>query len=279
MKINSRFKQTTLLLITYYYIKITVAFLAQSLLQFKNKYECSLMMLKKIKIKILVLILMLFLAKTINSQGVNIPQRTPEQEASKQTEKLQLELNLNSEQRKLVYDINLQYERQRQISNTRSEAMERIKNKNADIQRILTEQQKIQLQNKRFERSSVNVQNLNRNQNNIVNSSSTRSSLQAQPSNENRVITSETDIRKSNSRTSSSQNQPTLQQPKQLENNSIPPTEKRSPKTATNTPTRSNTNSQPIIRTQSNNQPSRSTTTPTNNPSTRSASQSNTNRR
>lgn len=87
-------------------------------------------------------------------ESIVISGRTPEQEASKQTEKLQQELNLTPDQIKQIYDINLRYERQRQVSNTRSEAMERIKNKNADMQRVLSEDQNNRLQNKRYERSS-----------------------------------------------------------------------------------------------------------------------------
>ena len=58
---------------------------------------------------------------------------TPEQEAIKQTEKLQSELKLTDEQAKIVYEINLRYARERQLSNSRSQAMERIRNKNEEI--------------------------------------------------------------------------------------------------------------------------------------------------
>jgi Spy/CpxP family protein refolding chaperone len=96
---------------------------------------------------------------SLNSQdnAVN-PTRTPEQEAIKQTEKLQQELELTPEQAKQIYEINLRYARERQISNTRSEALERMKNKDSDIQRVLNENQYNQLQNKRYERSSINNQ-------------------------------------------------------------------------------------------------------------------------
>jgi len=93
-----------------------------------------------------------------------VPQRTPEQEAAKQTEKLQQELGLTPEQIKQVYEINLKYARERQISNTRSEAVERMKNKNADIQRILTAEQSDRLQTKRYERSAVETASGSRNQ-------------------------------------------------------------------------------------------------------------------
>lgn len=87
-------------------------------------------------------------------ENANMPQRTPEQEATKQTERLQQELNLTPEQTKQLYEINLKYARERRISNTRSAAMERMKNKNADIQNILTPEQNSRLQYKREESAS-----------------------------------------------------------------------------------------------------------------------------
>jgi hypothetical protein len=78
---------------------------------------------------------------------------TPEYEATKQTEKLQQELNLSTNQVKQVYEINLKYARARQASVSRSEAMERMKNKDADLHRVLSNEQINRLQNKRYERS------------------------------------------------------------------------------------------------------------------------------
>ena len=86
-------------------------------------------------------------------------QRTPEQEAMKQTDKLQQELNLTPEQVKQIYDINLRYARERQISNKRSEAMERMKNKNAEIQQVLSQEQNEKLQSKRYERTNSELVN------------------------------------------------------------------------------------------------------------------------
>lgn len=83
--------------------------------------------------------------------------RTPEQEAIKQTEKLQQELGLTAEQSKQVYEINLRYARERQISNTRSEAMLRIKNKNAELEKVLSPDQNNRIQNKRYERATVEI--------------------------------------------------------------------------------------------------------------------------
>lgn len=84
---------------------------------------------------------------------------TPEYEATKQTEKLQRELNLSNTQVKQVYEINLKYARARQNSTSRSEAMERMKNKDADLHRVLSNEQINQLQNKRYERSSFQSAN------------------------------------------------------------------------------------------------------------------------
>jgi hypothetical protein len=112
-------------------------------------------------------IILFFLTLTLPMQSQEntvVLQRTPEQEAAKQTEKLQQELGLTPEQTKQVYEVNLKYARERQISNTRSEAIERMKNKNADIQRVLTAEQNDRLQTKRYERSTVESATGSRNQ-------------------------------------------------------------------------------------------------------------------
>ena len=88
--------------------------------------------------------------------------RTPEQEATRQTERLKQELNLTPEQVREVYNINLYYAKQRQISNTRVEAVERIRNKNADLKLVLTEEQYERLQNRHHERSTIRIQSDNR---------------------------------------------------------------------------------------------------------------------
>jgi len=123
------------------------------------------------------LFLLFLLTMTLQGQGQEnstVPKRTPEQEAAKQTEKLQQELNLNQDQAKQVYEINLRYARDRQISNKRSEAMERMKNKNADIQRVLSPEQNDRLQSKRYERTYFETTIPSSNQS--VNSSNFRSS-------------------------------------------------------------------------------------------------------
>ena len=103
------------------------------------------------------LILFFHLGYQANEQEKSMnPERTIEQEAFKQTEKLKQELNLNVEQSRQMYEINLRYARMRQEETTRTKAMERIKNKNAEIQQILTNYQKERLLNKQYERSNLN---------------------------------------------------------------------------------------------------------------------------
>jgi len=75
---------------------------------------------------------------------------------------LKQELNLTPEQVREVYNINLRHAKQRQISNSRTEAMERIRNKNADLKLVLTEEQFERLQNKQHERSTLRNQSGNR---------------------------------------------------------------------------------------------------------------------
>ncbi|HLP05019.1 MAG TPA: hypothetical protein VK152_06295 [Paludibacter sp.] len=111
------------------------------------------------------IILIFLFANAIYSQDkVVVPQRVPEQEAQKQTEKMQEELNLTPEQTRQIYEINLKYARERQISNTRSAALERMKNKNTDIQQVLNEEQNNRLQSKRYEHSTYGSPDYNRSQ-------------------------------------------------------------------------------------------------------------------
>ena len=100
-----------------------------------------------------VLLFLLILNLPLQSQdNAAVSQRTPEQEAVRQTERLQQELGLSANQARQIYEINLRYARARQVSNTRSEAMERIKSKDAEMQKVLNGNQYTQLQNRRFER-------------------------------------------------------------------------------------------------------------------------------
>jgi len=83
---------------------------------------------------------------------------SPETEAQRQTERMKSDLNLTPTQEKLVYNINLKYEKERQQSNDRRKAVERIKNKNEELQKVLTEQQYSKLQSKRYDHSALNRQ-------------------------------------------------------------------------------------------------------------------------
>lgn len=106
--------------------------------------------------------LLLFLLLTVtfygNSQNnTNMPERTPEQEAVKQTDKLQEAVRLTPEQVRKAYEINLKYARERQLSNKRTEAIERLKNKNEDINKLLNKEQNEQLKSKRYQHSTFEV--------------------------------------------------------------------------------------------------------------------------
>jgi Spy/CpxP family protein refolding chaperone len=80
------------------------------------------------------------------------PTRTPEQEAVMQTQKMQQELNLDKEQTQAIYEINLRHARERQVSNSRSQALERVKNKDAEVKQVLTRDQYNRLQEKKYDR-------------------------------------------------------------------------------------------------------------------------------
>jgi len=98
--------------------------------------------------------LIFFLNIGVNAQEViSTPERTPEQEATRQTEKMQQELNLTPDQAKKIYEINLKYARERQISNSRAEAIERTKNKDTELQKVLSEDQYVRLQDKRYDQT------------------------------------------------------------------------------------------------------------------------------
>lgn len=83
--------------------------------------------------------------------------RVLEIEASKQTEKLQKELNLTDEQTNKIYDINLKYARERKSTNRRTDAVNLIKSKNDEIERVLTPRQKSELKSIRTEPLSVEI--------------------------------------------------------------------------------------------------------------------------
>ena len=131
--------------------------------------------MKFLKLFSLFLFLLTLILPIFGQENLTVPKRTPEQEAVKQTEKLQQELNLNQDQANHIYEINLRYARERQISNKRSEALERMKNKNAEIKQVLSQEQNERLQSKRYERSYLETNTFNRNP--PVNSSDFRSSV------------------------------------------------------------------------------------------------------
>lgn len=120
--------------------------------------------MKIFKIVIIVLFIVTWGLPIYSQENTVVLKWTPEQEAAKQTEKLQLELDLNQSQANQLYEINLRYARERQISNTRSEALERTRNKNAEIKQILSPEQNDRLQSKRFERTYIETHTLNQNQ-------------------------------------------------------------------------------------------------------------------
>jgi hypothetical protein len=134
------------------------------LLQFELLRRIFLLGMNTIKYIFFLLFVLTLTAPSFSQENSNTPQRTPEQEAVKQTDKLQQELNLTPEQAKQVYEINLKYARERQISNTRSQAMERMKNKNSEIQQVLNDEQNNKLQTKRYEHSTFENQQGNPNQ-------------------------------------------------------------------------------------------------------------------
>ena len=83
--------------------------------------------------------------------------RVLEIEASKQTEKLQKELNLTDEQTSKIYEINLKYARERKSTNRRTDAVNLIKSKNNEIEKVLTPRQVNDLRNIRTEPLSVEI--------------------------------------------------------------------------------------------------------------------------
>jgi len=118
--------------------------------------------MKFFKFVSIVLFLLTMILPIYSQENSVVPKRTPEQEAAKQTEKLQQELNLNQAQTNHIYEINLRYARERQISNKRSEALERMKNKNAEIKQVLNPDQNDRLNSKRYERTYIETNTFKR---------------------------------------------------------------------------------------------------------------------
>lgn len=113
--------------------------------------------MRNIRFHIAVLFVAFIFSTSATAQSTSVTDRTPEQEATKQTEKLQKELNLTAEQVKHVYDINLKYARERKQSNRRTDAVTRIKKKNEEISRVLSEKQNDELLSKRTRVQSVEI--------------------------------------------------------------------------------------------------------------------------
>lgn len=112
--------------------------------------------MKFLRIILFAFYILLNFGLVVAQENTNTPERTPEQEAARQTEKMQQELNLTTEQTQQVHEINLKYARERQVSNSRTEALQRIKNKEQDLRRVLKPDQYNELQNKQYERSTPN---------------------------------------------------------------------------------------------------------------------------
>jgi len=110
-------------------------------------FEMKILKLTYLTLSILVLTIQSY------SQQSSTPEQTAEQEAVKQTEKLQVELKLSAQQAKLVHNINLKYARERLNSNSRSEAIQRIKKKYDELKLVLNIDQYSRLLNKQYERS------------------------------------------------------------------------------------------------------------------------------
>ena len=113
--------------------------------------------MRRSSLYIVVLFLTFTFSLNANAQSTPVTDRTAEQEAVKQTEKLQQELNLSNQQAKSIYDINLKYALERKQSNKRTDAINRIKKKNDEINRVLNNRQREELQTKRSTVQSVEI--------------------------------------------------------------------------------------------------------------------------
>lgn len=96
------------------------------------------------------------------AQTSSTPTRTPEQEATIQTERMQQDLELSEEQVQRIYEINLQHARQRKIATSRSEALLRVKNKDTQLKQVLSPEQFERMQEKRYERTPATQSSPNR---------------------------------------------------------------------------------------------------------------------
>ena len=108
-------------------------------------------------ISILILVIHCIVLTAEQQDNAVAPPRTPEQEALLQTKKMQQELGLTTEQSKAIYEINLRHARERQSSTSRSEALQRVKNKEQELQRALTPAQYDRLQEKRYDENPAQI--------------------------------------------------------------------------------------------------------------------------
>ena len=95
--------------------------------------------------RLLLFFLLMFAAYNVVAQELmpQRPQRTPEQIAQKQTERLQRDLQLTTEQRDTIYRIHLKYVNLRKEDEMRDSTELRIKNMIEEVLPILTEEQKV----------------------------------------------------------------------------------------------------------------------------------------
>lgn len=105
--------------------------------------------MRRLYLLIVTICVLLLHVLEVHSQPMSVSTRTPEQEATVQTEKLQKELILNSNQIKKIYEINLKYANKRKFVKNRAESMDLIIKKNEDIYEVLDENQRFELQNRR----------------------------------------------------------------------------------------------------------------------------------
>jgi len=105
------------------------------------------------KFFILIVLLLLGEVSLVAQQSEAVPVLSlPEIEASRQTERMKTDLQLTPVQEKLVYNICLKYERERQeaTQNSRLKSLERFRNKMEELQQVLTKKQFEQLQHLRY---------------------------------------------------------------------------------------------------------------------------------
>jgi len=191
-------------------------------------------------LKIILTTLIFGCINPVSSQDTNtIPDRTPEQEAARQTEKLQQELQLTPEQTRKAHEINLKYARARKESNSRSESIQRLKDKETDLMRILDSRQRTNLQNKRYERSTFHSGDNGVTNPRTPNAPSTNTHS-TEPNSDNNRSTTRSSTDRDNSRTTARPTTETQRSTTERENK-----QSTSPRTTIqNTPTRTGANSQ-----------------------------------